>query len=102
MVARVSQFSGPLERSMLAKAEGARPRANASPDANTVLRHQIQLIAGCDLIGFVPIVDIAHSVAAIFSRRVGVGSDLLAQRGFTLDLPPSLGEGQEKALFAAQ
>jgi hypothetical protein len=62
---------------------------------------QIELVGGRDFVGLIPSIDIAHRVASVFSGRMSVGCDLLAQRGFTLDPAPSLGKRQKKTLLAA-
>src|SRR3954463_5619560 len=72
------------------------------PDPHAVLRLEVELVAGRDVERFVPSVDVADRVAAIFAWRVGVGRDLFAERGFVLESSPALGEGEEEALLASE
>src|SRR5581483_9140608 len=73
-----------------------------SPDSDAIFRLQIELGSRRDLVRFVPGVHIAHRVTPVFPRWMSVGCDLLAQRSFTLNLAPSLGEGQEEPLITSQ
>ena len=73
-----------------------------SPDPYAIFGLQIQLGARLNHVGLVPSLDIAHRIASIFTRRMSVRSNLPSQPRVVLDLPPSLGERQKKALFAAQ
>src|SRR5215469_2076891 len=87
---------GTTPRSQLAR---QRP---LSPYSNTILGFYVQPVPGHNVEGLIPTVDIAYSVTSIFPRRVSISCDLLPQRCFALNLPPSLGKRQEKPLFPAQ
>src|SRR5436853_7724866 len=66
---------------------------SSSPDSHAVFRLQIELVSGANVFeGFVPCLHIAHRVAAILSRGMGVAGDLLSQCSFALEPSPSLRE----------
>ena len=89
-------------RSVLMRTSIEAPLPTVLPDPDAILRLQIEFVVGRDLVDLIPSIDIAYCIASIFSRRVRVGFELLTQRSFGLEFPPSLCEGQEKALFATQ
>jgi len=78
------------------------PWSATSPHLGAVFGLQIQFRSRWDLECFIPGVDIANSVAAVFPGKMRIASDLLAQGGLALQLSPALGECQEKPLLAGQ
>jgi hypothetical protein len=72
------------------------------PYANALFWPHIELRASRHVECLIPIVHIADRIASIFPRGMGVCGNLLAQRTFGLDLPPSFCKCQEKALLAGQ
>jgi hypothetical protein len=62
------------------------------PDPDAILRLQIEFIAWRDLVDLIPAIDIAHCIASIFARRVGISFDLLMERSFSLEFSLSLCE----------
>ena len=77
-------------------------QVSTSPNHNAIFRLQVQLVAGRDVVGLVPCLDIADRIASIFPRRMSVGFDLPAKGRFALNFPPPLGKRQEKSLLASQ
>src|SRR5262249_32006275 len=72
------------------------------PDSDSILRLKIEFVAGRGLVLLVPRIDIAHGIASIFSRRMGISLELLTKRSFRLEFAPSLGKRQKETLFSIQ
>lgn len=49
------------------------------PDHDPVIGLEIEFIARCNMVDLIPPIYIAHGITSIFSRRVGVGFQLLTQ-----------------------
>src|SRR5215469_564241 len=72
------------------------------PDSDSIFRLKIEFVAGRGLVLVVPRIDIAHGIASIFSRRMGIGLELLTKCSFRLEFAPSLGKRQKETLFSIQ
>src|SRR5438876_1681778 len=74
----------------------------ASPHADAVRRRQVEGLAGLDVEGLVPVVEVAHGVRAVLVGRVAVAEDLLAQGRLARLRPPRLREADEELLVAGK
>src|ERR1041385_9388916 len=89
--------------------DGGRPLPAAAvfislqlPNPGAILRLQIKFFARRGLEDLIPGIDIAHCIAPIFYRRIRLCFELLTQRSFGLEFPPSLCERHEETLFSGQ
>src|ERR1700733_4937936 len=72
------------------------------PDADAVLRGEVEFVGELDVEGGVPAVFVADGEGAVLGGWVRVGEDLLAECGVTGDGSPVLREGDEELLVAGE
>src|SRR5262252_5598612 len=72
------------------------------PNVDALFRFEIKFLSWFHDIGFIPGIDVTHSLGAFARRRVLVRYNLRAEGGATDFLAPGLGEREKEALVAGQ